>query len=65
MLRRIFGPKRDEATGGGENCVMSTLIRHIPHQNFLGDQIEMNDMRGACSTHGGKEKCIQGFDGET
>jgi len=44
---------------------MSTLIIYIPHQNFSGDQIEMNDMQGTCSTHGGEEKCIQGFDGET
>jgi hypothetical protein len=26
MLRRIFGPKRDEVTGGGENCIMRRLI---------------------------------------
>jgi hypothetical protein len=24
-----------------------------------------NEMGGACSTHGGKERCIQDFDGET
>jgi hypothetical protein len=22
VLRRIFGPKRDEVKGGGENCIM-------------------------------------------
>jgi hypothetical protein len=29
MLRRIFGPKRDEETGGwegGENCIMTSFI---------------------------------------
>jgi hypothetical protein len=25
LLRRIFGPKRDEATKTGENCIMSNL----------------------------------------
>jgi len=30
-----------------------------------GDQIEKNDMGGACSTYGGKQKCIQGFGWET
>jgi len=65
VLRRILGPKRDEVTGGGENGIMSILIICNPNQTFSGDQIEKNDMRGACSTFGGKEKCIQGFGGET
>jgi hypothetical protein len=26
MLRRIFGPKRDEETGGLENCTMRSFI---------------------------------------
>jgi hypothetical protein len=26
VLRRIFGPKRDEVTGVGENCIMSSFI---------------------------------------
>jgi hypothetical protein len=26
MLRRIFGPKRDEVTGGGENYIMRSFI---------------------------------------
>jgi hypothetical protein len=25
VLRRIFEPKRDEVTGGGENCIMRSL----------------------------------------
>jgi hypothetical protein len=25
VLRRIFGPKRDEVTGGGENSIMGNL----------------------------------------
>jgi hypothetical protein len=30
-----------------------------------GDKIEKNDMGGACSTYGGRERCVQGFGGET
>ena len=30
-----------------------------------GDQIDKNEVGGACSTHGGEERCIQGFGGET
>jgi hypothetical protein len=26
VLRRIFGPKRDEVTDGGENCIMRSFI---------------------------------------
>jgi len=25
-LRKIFGPKRYEVTGGGENCIMRSLM---------------------------------------
>ena len=34
MLRRIFGPKRDEVTGGVENGIMSILITCTPHRTF-------------------------------
>jgi len=36
-----------------------------PQQLLFGDQIEMNEMGGACSTYGGEERCIQGFGGES
>jgi hypothetical protein len=26
MLRRIFGPKRDDVTGGGENYIVRSLM---------------------------------------
>jgi hypothetical protein len=26
VLRRIFGPKRDEVTGGWENCIMRSFV---------------------------------------
>ena len=26
VLRRVFGPKRDEVTGNGENCIMRNLV---------------------------------------
>ena len=31
VLRKIFGPKRDEVTGGGENYIMRSLMICIPH----------------------------------
>ena len=30
-----------------------------------GDKIEKNEMGGSCGTYGGRERCAQGFAGET
>jgi hypothetical protein len=32
VLRKVFGPKRDEVTGGGENCVMRSFKTCSVHQ---------------------------------
>ena len=40
------------------------MIR-TPTQYCSGDQIEKNEMGGACSTYGGEERRIQYFGGET
>jgi hypothetical protein len=32
VLRRIFGPKRDEVTGGWRNCIMRSFITCAPRQ---------------------------------
>jgi hypothetical protein len=64
VLRRIFGPKRDEVTGEWRlnneelNDLYSTKY-------YSGDQIKKNKVGGACSTNGGGERCIQDFGGET
>ena len=31
VLRRVFGPKRDEITGNGENYIMRSLMICTPH----------------------------------
>jgi hypothetical protein len=31
MLRRIFGPKRDELAGSGENYILKSLLICTPH----------------------------------
>jgi hypothetical protein len=36
VLRRVFGPKRDEVTGNGENYIMRILMICIPHPIFFG-----------------------------
>ena len=36
VLRRIFGPKRDEITGNGETYIMRSLMIFIPHPVLFG-----------------------------
>ena len=36
VLRRIFGSKRDEVTGNGENYIMRSLMICTSHQIFFG-----------------------------
>jgi hypothetical protein len=57
VLRRILGPKRGKTTGSGEAVPITKY--------YSGNQIEKNEMGGACSTYGGKERYIQDFGGET
>ena len=50
VLRRIFGPKRDEVTGEWRK-----LHNEEPNDLYCsGDKIEKNEMGGACSTYGEK-----------
>jgi len=61
VLRRIYGPKRDEVTGSGENYITMTLMICIVHQIYSGDQLKKNEMGGACSAYGGERRRIQDF----
>jgi len=36
VLRRVFGPKRDEVTGCGENYVMRSLVICTAHPILFG-----------------------------
>ena len=36
VWRRIFGPKRDEVTGGGENYIMRSLMICTAHPILFG-----------------------------
>ena len=59
---RVFGPKRDEVTGNGENYIMRCLVICTPTQYCAGGKIEKNEMGGACGAYGGWERCAQGSD---
>ena len=36
VLRRVFGPKRDEVTGNGENYIMRSLVICTPYRMLCG-----------------------------
>ena len=36
VLRRVFGPKRDEVTGNGENYIMRSLVICTPYPVLCG-----------------------------
>ena len=36
VLRRVFGPKRDEVTGNGENYILRSLVICTPYRIFCG-----------------------------
>jgi hypothetical protein len=36
VLRRMFGPKRDEVTGGGEDYITRSFMLCTPHQISFG-----------------------------
>ena len=64
--RRIFEPKSDEVTGEWRKLHNEELNDlHSYTQIYSGDQIQKNEMGGPCRMYGRKERCIQGFGGET
>jgi len=56
VLRRIFGPKRDEGTEEWRRLHIEDLSDLYSSPNII---------RVACSTYGGEQRCIQGSCGET
>jgi len=52
VLRRIFGPRRDEVRGSEQNYIVRSLMICTAHKYCLGDKIEKNGMGGACSVYG-------------
>jgi hypothetical protein len=61
LLRRIFGPKRDEATGGWRKLHNEDL-----HNLYTSpSQINENEMGKACSTNGREKECMLDIAGKT
>jgi hypothetical protein len=62
VLRRIFGPKRDEVTGGWRKLHNEELRGLYSSPSIVkSDQSKEDEMGWACGAHGGGEGCIQHF----
>jgi len=65
VLRRIFGPKRDEVRGEWRKLHNEELNDLYWSPNIVRViKIDENEMGEACSTYGGDESHIQDFSGE-
>jgi hypothetical protein len=64
VLRRIFGPKRDEVTGEWRK-LHNEGLRNLYSSPDIIRQVKANEVGGACDTHGRGKKSVQGFGGKT
>jgi hypothetical protein len=62
VLRRVYGPKRDQVTREGRKLHNKKLIC-TPHQMLFGWS-KKNEMGGACSTCGGRRSAYRGLVGK-
>jgi hypothetical protein len=65
VLRRIFGPKRDEVRGEWRRLHNKELYALYSSPNIIWVIKSRRQMGRTCGTYGGEERCIQGFSGET
>jgi hypothetical protein len=49
----------------GEDYITRSFIICTPHQYYSDDEIEKNEMGGACNMYGKEKRCVQEFGGET
>jgi hypothetical protein len=65
VLRKIFGPKRDELPREWRKLHIEELNDLYCSPNIARVIIEKNENSRSCCAYGGEERCIQGFGGET
>ena len=66
VLRRIFGPKRDEVTGEWRRLHNEELYALYSSPDIIRVmKTNTTEMGRACNTYGGEKRCIQGFGEET
>jgi hypothetical protein len=65
LLRNIYVPKRDEVTGKLRRLHNGGASSFVRLNKCSDDEIMENKMDEACGTHGGEEKIIRDFGGDT
>jgi hypothetical protein len=65
VLRRMFGPKRDKATGEWRRLHNKEIYALYSSPNIIRVIKSRRQRSRVCSTYGGQERCIQGFSEET
>jgi hypothetical protein len=65
VLRKIFGPKRDEVTGEWRKLHNELNNLYSSPNNVQVIKIKKNVIGWACSAYGGGERCVQSFGGKT
>jgi hypothetical protein len=63
VLRRIFGPKREEVMGEWRK-LHSEELHNLYSSPDIIRQVKENEVGGAHSTHGRGQKSVQGFGGK-
>jgi hypothetical protein len=63
VLRRIFGPRRDDVTGDWRKLHNKELQNLLSSPDIIS-QVKANEVGGAYGTHGRGEKSVQGFGGK-
>jgi hypothetical protein len=63
VLRRIFGPKRNEVTKEWRK-LHNDELNYLYSSPNTGDKIEKSEMGGERDMYGGQERCVQCFSGE-
>jgi hypothetical protein len=66
VLRRIFGPEREEVAGGWRR-LHNEELHNLYTSSYISGIIKLRRMRWGetCSTHGRGEKCLQYFGWKT
>jgi hypothetical protein len=59
VLRRTFGPKRDEVAGGCRKLHNEELHNLYSSPNIKNDQVKKDEMGRACSTNGAKRNAYR------
>jgi len=64
VLRKIFYSKSVGVMRDWRIHIMGNFKKYKSHHIYSDDQGKENEMGGACSMYGRKEKCGRGFGGE-